>query len=225
MEMNPYTQKFIESTGGALVDVFATMSMSTATNALGNGHLQRRSDYHSFPTYGTSVIIRGRVVYAIEQVANKHAPSSSVAKQILEVSTALSLNKSQLAEVLGITRPTLYEWQAGKQPHDSNTGRLEKLLRLMTKAGVTVVQPLNARFVRKAVAPAKTSLLALLTAETFDDRKIMRALVDALNLSREDQTQRAERTVELRRLGYEEPSEVERRERLASNVAQMEWPK
>jgi DNA-binding transcriptional regulator YiaG len=57
-----------------------------------------------------------------------------VADQAREVLAALSLNKSQLAEVLCVSRPTVYDWFDGKEPNASNSDRLIILLRLLARA-------------------------------------------------------------------------------------------
>lgn len=73
----------------------------------------------------------------------------SVEDQAREVLAALSLNKSQLAEVLGVSRPTLYDWIERKEPNTSNSQRINTLLRLLAREGVTASSPLNVRFVRR----------------------------------------------------------------------------
>lgn len=45
----------------------------------------------------------------------------SVIEQLQELQAVLSLNMSQLAQVLRASRPTLYEWLRGKQPSPANT--------------------------------------------------------------------------------------------------------
>ena len=44
-----------------------------------------------------------------------------VAEQVQELLAALSLNKSQLAQILRVTRPTIYEWLRGNRPNAANT--------------------------------------------------------------------------------------------------------
>jgi len=151
--------------------------------------------------------------------------SLSVADQAREVLAALSLNKSQLAEVLGVSRPTLYDWLEGKEPNASNAQRLTRLLRLLGRAGVMSSTPLNARFVRHALTEGGTSLLAALRAETLDERAISSLLSEARSLGERAESRRTAREDRLRSLGFEEPSAEQRREQLARNVAMRDWPK
>ena len=51
-----------------------------------------------------------------------------VGDQLKELRAALSLNKSQLARILCVTRPTLYEWYEGKEPNATNSERIRNLL-------------------------------------------------------------------------------------------------
>ena len=47
-----------------------------------------------------------------------------VVDQLKELRAALSLNKSQLARIMRVTRPTIYEWYQGKDPNASNSARI-----------------------------------------------------------------------------------------------------
>jgi DNA-binding transcriptional regulator YiaG len=149
----------------------------------------------------------------------------SAAEQMREVLAALALNKSQLADVLGVTRPTLYDWLDGREPNPANAERLSAIVRILARSSVTSASALNARFVRRPLEEGGPSLLEELKASSLDEERINRLLEDARKLSAAADARREGREERLRRLGYEEPSDQERRERLGRNVASLDWPK
>lgn len=164
------------------------------------------------------------------EIVSETEPATSVmsltpAAQARELLAALSLNKSQLAQVLHVTRPTLYDWLDGKaSPSTANGERLALLLQLLAREDVTSSVPLNARFVRQAISPGEPSLLDVLGADPFDGDRVAVLLRQARALTERASEDRRTREQGLRQLGYEELSREERRERLARNVALRDWP-
>ncbi len=149
----------------------------------------------------------------------------SVAEQAREALTALALNKTQLAEVLGVSRPTLYDWLDGKEPNSSNAQRLTTLLRLLARAGVTSTSPVSPRFLNQPLSEGGTPLLAVLSAASLDEQLASALVLEAKALSAQAETRRVSREDRLRTLGFEDPSSEQRREQLARNVAMRDWPK
>lgn len=149
----------------------------------------------------------------------------SSADQAREVMAALNLNKTQLAEVLGVSRPTLYDWLDGKEPNVANAQRLTGLVRLLVNAGVTAADALSLRFVRESLNDGEPSLLELLKADTLDEARVTRVLTEAKGLKDEAESTRVAREERLRSLGFEEPTAEQRKANLAINVALSEWPK
>lgn len=149
----------------------------------------------------------------------------SASEQALEAMAALNLNKSQFAEVIGVTRPTLYDWLEGKEPNVANGRRLTALLQLLADAGVTAADSLSPRFVREALTDGEPSLLDLLKADNVDETRVARVLADAKALEEEAQRTRRAREDRLRALGFEEPTAEQRETNLALNTALAEWSK
>jgi len=149
----------------------------------------------------------------------------SIADQVRELLAALALNKSQLAEALRVTRPTIYEWFQGKEPKASNTERLYALLRLLSRASVSGAMPLNARFVRQPLSLDEPSLLTLLCEDKIDEARVLRTLEKAKAAANVAMNRRNAREERLRALGFEEPSNEQRKEQLAKNIALRTWPK
>jgi transcriptional regulator with XRE-family HTH domain len=138
---------------------------------------------------------------------------------------ALSLTKSQLADVLRVSRPTVYDWLGGKEPSPGNAGRLSAVLRLLARAEVSSEAPLNARFVRHAIDERNPSLIELLSAEQLNESQIEGMIVEARALGKEAESRRTRREDRLRALGYEDASNEQRRDQMNQTVAMLDWPK
>lgn len=148
-----------------------------------------------------------------------------VIEQMHELLAALSINKSQLAQVLRVTRPTMYDWFQGKEPNSANADRIHALLRILTRASVSGAEPIHARFVRKPMELDAPSIIDLLSAEELDEERIVRQLEQARTLKQEASNRRKRREDRLRTLGFEDPTDDERRARLATNMALKDWPR
>ena len=148
-----------------------------------------------------------------------------VSEQVQELLAALSLNKSQLAQILRVTRPTIYEWLRGNRPNAVNEKRLSTLLRILDNTSVSSVAPLNARFVRQRTALNTPSLIEQLSEEYLNEGRLVQIIKEIRTLGDAAFQRRASREDRLRSLGFEEPNQEQRREQLARNVALKNWPK
>ena len=151
--------------------------------------------------------------------------SIPVVDQLKELRAALSLNKSQLARIMRVTRPTIYEWYEGKDPNAVNCERIRTLLRVLKRSTVSGAMPLNVRFVRQPTGSAEPSLLDLLSEFRLDQKRVTRALKRARDLGAAALRKRESREDRLRALGFEDPTGNQRKEQLARNVALQDWPK
>lgn len=154
----------------------------------------------------------------------RKALAFSVIEQMQELLAAISLNKSQLAQILRVTRPTMYDWFQGKEPNAANSERLHAMLRILARASVSAAAPLNARFVRQPIELNAPSIIHLLGAEEIDEDRVVRAIEQARALGDTASRRRTSREERLRALGFEEPTSEQRREQLAKNVALKDWP-
>ena len=148
-----------------------------------------------------------------------------VAEQVQELLAALSLNKSQLARILHVARPTIYEWLRGNKPNAANTKRLHTVLHILERASVSSLAPLNARFVRQPPEFGAPSLIDLLGEEQINEDHLIQAIKQVQRLGDMAFLKRASRENRLRRLGFEEPDQEQRKKQLANNVAPRDWPK
>lgn len=188
----------------------------------------------AMPHFGTSPLVQDMRPTMKVQSAPRSVDQAPNYRQILvqsfghqakEAMAALSLTKSQLAGVLRVSRPTVYEWLAGKEPSSGNARRLSTVLQLLVRAGISSETPLNARFVRHAIHERSSSLVELLCADDLDEGKIEDMLREVVALGQEAESQRESREGRLRSLGYEEQSPEQRRDQLNQTVAMMDWPK
>ena len=150
--------------------------------------------------------------------------TSSFAEQIQELQAALSINKSQLARILRVTRPTLYDWLQGREPNAANAERLRTLLRMLARAGVSGANPLNARFVRRPVGIQDPSLVDLLCEERIDEDRVLHVIGHAQALADSASRRRTAREERLHRLVFDNPGDEQRRRQLATNMALRKWP-
>lgn len=142
----------------------------------------------------------------------------SVTDQACEVLATLSLNKSQLAGILKISRPTLYSWFEGTAPNPENSDRLLTILRLMAKVGIHGTSSLNARFVRNPLSTNGNSLLDSLKAEDWNEEKLLQGFKTAKELTQRAATELEAWKEDFRKRGYHEPSIEEQRQTLNQNL-------
>lgn len=149
----------------------------------------------------------------------------SVIEGLEELMAALSLSKSLLARILRVSRPTIYEWFAGKVPKLANEERIRSILNILEQGSVSASAPLNARFVRRPCTGDSLSLVDLLAKERIDAERTIATINDVRALTEDAERRRREREGRLRDLGFEDSGPDQRRDMLARNVALLEWPK
>ena len=137
-----------------------------------------------------------------------------VVDRVHELMAAFSLNRSLLAQVMRVSRPTIYEWLAGRLP---NEDRVEALLGILDREGVSGANPLNARFVRQHPRGGE-SIIGLLSGGNIVEVKVSAAIRHARLLEHDANQRRREREVRLRQLGFAEPDREQRRENLAGST-------
>ena len=151
-------------------------------------------------------------------------PELSMVELMQELRAALSLNKSQLARVLRVSRAALHDWLRSREPNAANADRAHILLRCLAQARATAARPLNARFVRQPADVAGPGLLDILGKEQIDEDRVVAAIQQARALENVAARRRAAREERLRNLGFKDPGRERRREQLAANMALRDWP-
>ena len=176
-----------------------------------------------FPRITSSPRIERRAISRFA-ARSHHISTLPVADQVRKLQTALSVNKSELARILRVSRPTVYGWLDDGQPNADNVSRIRTLLRLLWGPGVTPANPLFPRFVRSALEPGGRPLLDVLVEKTIDEAVVRRVVGRAKGLGDAIDAEREEREARLRAAGFEEPDAERRKANLATSVALMEWP-
>ena len=148
-----------------------------------------------------------------------------IARQVRELQAALSINKSELARILRVSRPTVYDWLDDGELNADNRARIGTLARLVAESGVSANNPLFPRFMRSALEPGNQVLLDILSEGTIDEATAKNLIRRAKALGDAIDAEREEREGRLREAGFEEPDEEQRRGNLATNVGLMEWPR
>lgn len=132
------------------------------------------------------IIIDQMPRFVQEDIANEAAtiPFSEYASL---VSSALGLGKSDVARILGISRPTLYSWIKGtSEPRESDhPERLRKLGELTAEICRESKRPLYHRFVEEPLPNETTSIFNLLLAEQWDSTQLRQLLAEARRLTSE----------------------------------------
>lgn len=142
-------------------------------------------------------------------------------ERILEIQYRLGLNKSQLADIFRVSRPTLYEWLDGGLPQLDNQRRIESVEELLL--ALPTGARLNARFVRKSRKEGK-SLLDLLGEEKIDETRVRDVFEQVVA---EDDAQRSadqSREALRRQQGFDDVPSEQQNTNLKTNVAKLDWP-
>ena len=141
-------------------------------------------------------------------------------EQIREILAALSLNRTQLSKILGISRSTLYDWLNGEEPNPHNEHRISRLVSLLSVLGISSNNPINQRFVPQNSCPGWGSLFVLLSDHLQSESKLIASMEEAHALSEQSRSRIHQHTLE-----FDEPTMDQKRENLNLNMSLLDWPK
>lgn len=134
----------------------------------------------------------------------------SLAEKIDFLMTGLSVNKTQMAQVLIVSRQTLYAWLQNEKPADACELAVQRAFGALFAAGVTRERPLNARLVRLGMQ-GQRPLLELLTARPLDAQRIAETVASIRSFDEEEIQRRSDREQRLKAAGFEPVSDEHRR--------------
>lgn len=99
---------------------------------------------------------------------------SRVSKDLLQISNAFGLNKSDLAKIVKVTRPTVYSWMQGKKiPRKAQLNRIYKLY-LLAEDWQQNEFPVNKELLERSIITSQ-SVIDLLCADSLDNKAIIAA--------------------------------------------------
>ena len=169
------------------------------------------------PKYVRSSIPRG--VWSAKSTAS--GPSTD---ELLQFQSALSINISEFARILRVSRPTVYDWLDGGHPNLDNATRIQVLLRLQSESRVSHRAPLMPQFVRLPRETGRPTLIELLCEKTLNETAIRVELLRAKAMSDEIRTREEEIERRLIKAGFEVPDAEQQKTNIALNLAGMNPP-
>lgn len=109
----------------------------------------------------------------------------SVADQAKLVVSMLGLNKSQLATVFDVSRPTIYAWLKGDSEslNHENASKLQQLAELVNAVAVDTNRPLFHNYVKRSMPGQNLSILDLLLEKKWDIKVLGKLLKEARSLT------------------------------------------
>lgn len=178
----------------------------------------------AMPTMGTSPMVLDR--RAGLNCIPMRAPKVSyrpTTEQLQIISQVLNLSKSELARVMRITRPPLYDWMKGKSaPKDDNARRLNTIAMMVDEIMTHDDRPLFSIFVTEPIEQGSASILEYLQRESIDQP----ALSALLGKARELTSQRDTRLAAFERDSQRRTATPEAQNALLDqNLTLQEWDK
>ena len=149
--------------------------------------------------------------------------AEDVPTQLAHLAHWLSVNKSQISQIMQVSRPTLYEWLGGGMPSDANRMRLAGLLKLLAQSGLSNSSALDARFVRQPLEDG-VSLLDVLSRSDLVESEVLRCVGAIRSLERVARQRELRRSEKFASRGFETVSSEARRSNLAVTAALRDWP-
>jgi predicted transcriptional regulator len=179
-----FTPGIDAKTTGILLLAGTTLGLATVYLAPSNQDKTDSAIYDVKPNQFIIVDQAPRLVQENTQNTSAIIPYSEYASL---VSSALGLGKSDIARILGISRPTLYSWIKGSsEPRESDhPDRLRQLGELTDKICRETKRPLYHRFVEEPLPNQTNSILKLLLAENWNLAEIRQLLAEARRLTTE----------------------------------------
>lgn len=149
----------------------------------------------------------------------------SAAQKVLEIYVALSVNKSDLARILRVSRPTVYDWLNGGEPNLENQQRISVMYQLINECKVSSIEPLMPTFIRQPGEHGEPPLIDELSKVYLNENAIRRAIQRVQAVGESIRRRREKREARLREAGFEEVDAEHQRANIARNIALLNWPR
>lgn len=148
---------------------------------------QNSSDFATYENKPKQLIIIDQAPRIIEEKNTTDSTTIPYSAYASLVSSALGLGKSDIARILGVSRPTLYSWIKGtSEPKENNHPEsLRALGELVREICSETERPLYHRFVEEPLPDETDSILSLLRAEQWALDRLRELLAKARQLTAE----------------------------------------
>ncbi len=164
---------------------------------------------YSSPGQNKSIII------PFNMLLSQQTDKVSSREKLQDLKQILELNVLELAAVLQVSRPTIYEWQNTEEIklHSKNQERLNNLFAVSEAWKVKQAGSLGS-YLHKTINQYKKSLFSLLTSEYLDLKKINQYLDDLATHLRAKQDKDRAHDALLKEHGFEPISKDDRGDRI-----------
>lgn len=148
---------------------------------------QVNSDSSTYEAKPNQLIIVDQAPRFVQENSSNDSTTIPFSEHASLVSSALGLGKSDIARILGISRPTLYSWIKGtSEPRENDhPERLRILGELTSEICRESNRPLYHRYVEEPLPNQTTSIINLLLAERWNLAQLRQLLAESRRLTSE----------------------------------------
>jgi hypothetical protein len=149
--------------------------------------VQNDLDSSSYKTKPNQLIIVDQTPRFVENNISNDSTAIPFSEYASLVSSALGLGKSDIARILGISRPTLYSWikRTSEPRENDHPERLRTLGELTVEICKESKRPIYHRFVEEPLPNQTSSILNFLLAKEWNSGQLRQLLAEARRLTSE----------------------------------------
>lgn len=224
--LDSLSERLTGTGSGSISDLFSSRLLALGFSQLGRVGLGgiMALNMAALPAMGTSPLILDNRPFPKCVTATSKPSLVSLrptTEQLQVISQVLSLSRTDLARVMRISRPPLYDWLKGKNaPKDENARRLNTIARLVDEVARADNRPIFSLFVTEPLEAGVPSIFECLQQEVLDQELLGKLLAKA----REHTSQRDQRLLDFERDTPRPESLPETRDaRLDLNLTVAEW--
>lgn len=175
MEMNAY-DAYIRPDASTATLSAALLISSAPTPSIDSYKLPTESSIQYSPILPNSTNVI--VIKTSEREIRCPMPPLTISQQAELVASSLGINKTQFAEIFGVSRPTVYAWVKGtsEQPTTENANRLRLLAEILYVACKDSPRPIYHAFVEQPMGGESKSILSLLLEKAWNKEELLRLL-------------------------------------------------
>jgi hypothetical protein len=160
-------------------------AMITTCAVLLVGSMENRGSLAQYLPHSSAGVDPVYYIYPREQALLEVPVAITFRDHASLVSSFLGLGKTDVARILGVSRPTLYSWISGEsEPQEGYSSHLlERLGRIIAPFAIATKRPLYHRFVEHPLPGRNKSLREVLMSKSWDDLLITDMVAQARELT------------------------------------------